>query len=447
MLKHIRKSFIAFTVVSSLAFFSGCGIDNDGENVLSGKNKFVGAQIIDDINTSVMLQVVQGSIDSSAQNAFGYKAVKITYNTENEDGEEVVASGLLVIPTASDAYQTYLASVGKAFSVSMICENHGTIFTNDEAPSVAEKANGLPENPTAVLMSGYAGFAAVIPDYIGYGESDDTVHPYMLKEASAEASLDMIKASIYYMEQNGIALNYQLYISGYSQGGYTAMALAQKVENEFSTVNLMGVAPMAGPYNLVSLANIELDASHTMVYPAFLGYLASSYSYYYDDLNISDLVLYPDPVSYNNLFDGSKTNVEIHINLGLTDYPADPLTDYGFMTHTADELFKDSLITDYKSNINTGKEFKDELVKNSTYNWTPKTKVNLIHCIDDEIIPFSISQDTYDLMVANGAQNMTLSPIPSSLLPGDEAFIHADCATTAYGAAVQWFDGIRQGNI
>ncbi|MDQ7066774.1 MAG: lipase family protein [Sulfurimonas sp.] len=76
-------------------------------------------------------------------------------------------------------------------------------------------------------MTGLAGFASINPDYIGYGASNSVAHPYMLKKASARSSVDMIKASMKYMQDNGIAINHQLYISGYSQGGYTAMALCR----------------------------------------------------------------------------------------------------------------------------------------------------------------------------------------------------------------------------
>ncbi|MEA3370724.1 MAG: lipase family protein [Campylobacterota bacterium] len=444
MIKHIRKSSIAFALVSSLALFSACGIDNTDENTVSGANEFVDAVIIDDINTSVMLQVVRGSIDENATNAFGYKAVKITYNTTNQNDEAVVASGLLVIPTASPEYQAYRAAMGQSpFSVSMICENHITNFEDIEAPSNVEVPSGLPENSTAVLMSGYAGFAAVIPDYIGYGSSKDTPHPYMLKEASARDSLDMVKASIYYMEQSGVALNYQLYISGYSQGGYTAMALAQEVEENFDSVNLMGVAPMAGPYDLEALADIEIDASNTMIYPAFLGYLADSYAYYNDEISLSDVVLEEDTQMYHNLFLGSNNNIAIHTSLGLTE-------NYGFGTYTADALFKTTLIDDYKNSINTGGVFREALVENSTDDWVPQAKMNLIHCDEDEIIPFSIAQDTYSSMVDNGAENITLTSIPTDVIaPATESapLVHQRCGSTAYGAAVQWFAAIRNGDL
>lgn len=450
MFKSIKHSSRYIVSLSIVALLGACGSNgNEGVNsVEDGSSQLVSAKVIEDVNTSTMLQVVQSAIDPTATNAFGYKAVKITYNTVGQDDKPVVASGLLVLPTPSDAYKAYLASVGKAFSVSMLCDNHGTVFTNAEVPSNVEVTNGLPDYSLAVLMTGVAGFAAILPDYIGYGDSNDVSHPYILEKASARASLDMIKASMKYMSDNHVLLNYQLYVSGYSEGGYIAMSLAQEIEKNFaSNVNLKGVAPMAGPHDLVALGNIEIDASHIMVYPAFLGYLADSYSYYFSDIELSELVNEPDTVLFHSLFDGSKSNVAIHTSLGLvTDARA------GFNQHTADALFKTSFIDDYKNDLNTGLAFKNKLKENSVYDWTPTTKMNLIHCVDDEIIPFSMSQTAYDKFIANGAStsNVTLTPIPTSIIPAASAtdpFVHGRCGQTAYGAAVQWFDAIRQGKI
>ncbi len=448
MFKQIKNSPKYLLSLSMIAFLGACGdSENEGANnvVVPGASQLVNATVIDDINSSTMLLYVKGGIDSTATNAFGYKAVKITYLTKGENNEDVNASGLLVIPTVSDGYKIYLDSLGKTFSVSMLCDNHGTIFTDAEAPSNVEVVDGKPNYDLATLMTGYAGFAAIYPDYIGYGESNSIAHPYMMKKSSARASLDMIKASMKYMSDEGVSLNYQLYVSGYSQGGYTAMALAEEIESSFSDkVTFKGVAPMAGPHDLEALANIEINASHTMVYPAFLGYLADSYAYYNDDVNLSDIAVLADTDTFHTLFNGSYINVAIHVGLGL----ANGTTDLGFLTHKANELFKDSFINDYQNNINS--VMREKFIENRSYSsWTPKTKVNLVHCVDDEIIPFSMSQNAFIDLNATGA-DVTLSPIPSAYIPAATAtnpFVHGRCGSVAYGVAVKWFAGIRSGEI
>ena len=446
MNKSIIKGTKYLVALSIVAFLSACGVDgNTGSNsVESGSTQLVNATVIDDINASTMLAVIQNAIDANTTNAFAYKAVKITYNTIGQNGEAIVASGLLTIPTPTPQYEAYREATGQSkFSVSMICENHGTIFLNSEAPSVKEVSNGLPDYSTAVLMTGLAGFAAINPDFIGFGDSNTSVHPYILKNASAQASADMIKASMKYMEENGVILNHQLYITGYSEGGYIAMALAQKAESELSNVNIMGVAPMAGPYNVEDLANIELNATRTMHYPAFLADLAYSYAHYYSDFDLNTTAVAP-AANFALAFDGTHDTVPIHVILGL----ANGTTDYGFYTHTADELFKATFISDYTNNLNS--VARNRFIENNLDNWTPKSKMNLIQCIDDDIIPFSEANNTYNKFKTNGA-DVTLTGIPTVLLKQQQdalhPFVHANCGPEAYGAAVQWFVAIRNGDI
>jgi predicted esterase len=448
--KSLQKGSKYLLALSMVAFLSACGTDgNDGVNsVEDGTSQLVSGTVVDDVSSEVMLAYVKAGITESAVNAFETKAVKISYNTVNQDGKPLLASGLLVIPTPTDEYKDYLASVGKSFSVSMICDNHGTIFLNSEAPTNVEKRNGVPDYPLSVLMSGYAGFAAIYPDYIGFGDSNATVHPYILKNAAARASLDMIKASMKYMENNGIVLNHQLYITGYSEGGYNAMALSQSVESELTNVNLMGIAPMAGPYNVVDLADVEINATRRMPYPAFLADLSYSYSIYYDDFNLSEVAV-PAPIQFETAFNGNYDTVPIHIVLGLGAVDENgTVTDYGFYTHTANELFKQTFIDDYTTNLNS--VARNRFEENNVDNWIPRTRVNLIQCLDDDIIPFSESNHTYNKFKENGV-DVTLTGIPTFLLKQQQdathPFIHANCGPEAYGAAVIWFDAIRNGDI
>ena len=441
------KKNLLSTMVLSAIFFSGCG-GSSNEGVNNVGSNLISATVIDDINASTMLSIVKAKIDPNALNAFGYKAIKIVYKTKGQNDEDINASGLLVIPSATKEYNDYRVSQGQSqFSISMICDNHGTIFANDEAPSNVEVENGMPDYSVAVAATGYAGFALVAPDYIGYGESNGTVHPYMLEKASARASLDMINAAQRYMTDNNILFNGQLFISGYSQGGYTAMALAKEIEqNHSNQYKIMGLAPMAGPYDLKALADIELDANHTMVYPAFLADLGNGYANYYNNDITLDTILASniDKTTFPTLFNGDYNEYEIHAALGFTE-------NLGFNTYKANKLFQDNFINDYQNNANN--IFKEKLEENSVYNWTPRTKINLIHCSDDEIIPFSMSQTAYDTFLANGvdSSNITLTTLPTAILSQQQdlthPFVHANCAKEAYGVALDWFNKIRIGEI
>jgi predicted esterase len=430
MLKNKLKNML-YISVASLAFLSGCSdIDNTGKNVVNADARFVSAEVIEDINTSTMLSVVKAGVDATATNAFGYKAVKIVYETQDISGNDVNASGLLVIPSASDAYKQYLASQGKAFSVSMICDNHGTIFTNAEAPSNVETTNGLPDYDLATSMTGYAGFAAVLPDYVGYGSSNDSNHPYLLKEISAQNSLDMIKASMKYMEDSGVALNYQLYISGYSQGGHVAMALGEKIEKEnFDIVDLKGIAPMAGPYLISSFGDAVLKADATMSVPAFMAYIADSYSNAHDNISLDEMIISSKVSAFDGLFDGSNDATAIHTTLGLSLGASTTL------------LFDTNFVSDYEAT--PSHKLRARFVENNVGSWGAKTKINLIHCTNDDVVPYTMTQGVKQTLDAAGAVDVTLTPI-SSVADGN---VHSDCGLPAYSQAIGWFDEIRQGKL
>ena len=436
----MRVDFKKIAVASSLALFllGGCGNYDYSSvnNVEDGSSEFVSAEVVDDINASVMLSVVKASIDPNAQNAFGYKAVKIRYKTHDEADNEVIASGLLVIPSATDQYQAYRVANGEQpFSVSMICDNHGTIFKDEEAPSNVEKSDGMPNSSLAVMMSGYAGFAVIMPDYIGFGDSKEHYHPYMLKKSSAQASLDMIKASMKYMNDNGIALNYQLFISGYSQGGYTALALTEEIEKGFDTnVNLMGVAPMAGPYLVSAFGDAVLQTDTNMSVPAFMADIANAYSEAYSDIKLEDMIVADKVAAFDGLFDGTKDMVQIQTALQL------PLNAPTTM------LFQEHFIESY--NTDTNNSLKEKFLLNDTGKFNAKSRIKLIHCSNDEVVPVTMTTGVKAYLEAAGSsrvEELLIDSVTADYTQGEA--VHTNCAIPAYTQALGWFDAIRKGEI
>jgi len=423
-----------------ITFITGCGMDNTDGNTVApiGSSQYISATTIEDINSSTMLAILKNSGDTTTVFAFGYKAIKITYNTVGQNGEAIVASGLLTIPSASAEYNAYRVSQNQSpFSVSMLCDNHGTIFTNAEAPTNVETSNGLPEHSLAVSITAKAGFAAILPDYIGYGDSNESYKPYMLKNASAQDSLDMIKASIKYMNDNNIPINYQLFISGYSQGGYTALALAQKIENSFSDkISLMAVAPMAAPSMLKIFADNVLKSDANMGVPAFMAFLANSYAFSYSNLTIDEMIINSKIDTFDGLFDGTNNINEIHTQLQL------PL---GAPTI---DLFNSDFVNDYETTPNH--KLKELFAANDVVSWNSSTKINLLHCKNDDVIPYTMSLGAKQSLDAYGSSNVITTIIEGvTYINGNS--IHASCALDpaigTYVQALGWFDKIRQGKI
>lgn len=128
---------------------------------------------------------------------------RLSYLTVDGQGRSVTASGLISVP---------VKGVGARSPV--ISYQHGTIFKDAEAPS-----NHAVAGEVAVVLASL-GYIVVAPDYVGYGASRGAEHPYLLAAPSAAAVLDLLSAAKSWRRSQGLVDNGQLFLAGYSEGGY-----------------------------------------------------------------------------------------------------------------------------------------------------------------------------------------------------------------------------------
>ena len=125
------------------------------------------------------------------------------------------------------------------------------------------------------------GFIMVVPDFIGFGSSKKIMHPYYVEETSALAVIDGLRAVRELMNQEEISSDAELYLSGYSEGGYVAMATHKYIEdNGLEYFNLKASFPACGGYYMKGVRDFFFDQQ---VYepPYYMAYIAESYRTYY----------------------------------------------------------------------------------------------------------------------------------------------------------------------
>jgi hypothetical protein len=269
----------------------------------------------------------------------------------------------------------------------------------------------------------------VQPDYIGYGDSNQT-HPYIIEKSLANSTIDMIDASIGFANKAGLPINGQLFLSGYSEGGYATMAAAKEIELNHPEFDLKAIAPMAGPYDVESMGVVTLSAP-VMAFPPFLAYIAYAYSDIYD-IKIDDLVNEPYASKLSTLFDKKHLAGEIAYSLPLPG-------------SNPKDLFVPSFVDDYLTNQNNTLRVKFR--ENSLLNWTPSVPMKLIQCTNDEIIPYQVaSKKAYDTFVENGSTSVSLVPIDGVTADYTKGeFVHSKCALPAYSIVLPWFNDVRGG--
>jgi len=413
------------TLTKTLSLLTPLLFISCGEGLSQPNNETVkGGELLVNFSAAAMKKTLldQGAIDANTT-VYGYKAYKVPYTTRDEEGHEVQASGVFVIPPALHD------TVRPLGGLSMVSDDHGTIFANDEAPSVIADNTGAPDG-SAIILTSLGGFATLQPDYIGFGDSHEHYHPFVLKDSLANATVDFIQQVKIFARDNNISLNNQLFLTGYSEGGYAAMATLKKIEEEqLSDLPVSMAAPMAGPYAVSLLADGVLSQAKLDV-PSFM----ANTGYAYAKANNQELnatINEPYASKLDRLLDGTFTRIQVDAELT-------------FDTTGETGLFTPSFVADYFSNDENW--FKVATVNNNVHTWKPTTAVNLVHCEGDEVIPYAISQVTQGSMNALGASSVTLVPVEATLgLP--TMLKHKECATLAYKISTGMFAQYRAATI
>jgi hypothetical protein len=415
-MRQITKSILVVTAL----LFIGCG-DSLSKPTIEAVNG--GELFVNFPGTAIKSSLVEKGLIDENRTVYGYKAYKIPYVTTDEEGNEVKASGLFVIPTGLPAI------VHTTLGLSMVSDDHGTIFANREAPSVLADSTGAPEG-SAILLTALGGFATLQPDYIGFGDSNDHYHPFVLKDSLANSTVDFIKQVKVFSKDNNITLNNQLFLTGYSEGGYASMATLKKIEEEQLTdLKVTMAAPMAGPYALKMMADGVFSQPKLGV-PSFMANVGYSYAKA-NAQEVNSVINEPYASKLPTLFNGDLERIKIDPHLTI-------------QTTGEKGLFSQSFITDYFSK--DGNWFKEAVLKNSLHAWTPTTSVRLVHCEGDDVIPYAISQLTEATMKAMGATDVAIVPVEKSLGMNTKVG-HGSCGSLAYTVATGIFAKVRKQTI
>jgi hypothetical protein len=197
---------------------------------------FVSSNLVNQLTKEQLIAALNASGGSQAAILVrsGVKQYKIVYKTKNADGSEIQASGALIVPTDINT------------PLGLLSYQHGTIFNDQQAPSYFAPAG----ESSLVSLVASSGYLAISPDYIGYGSSNNVPHNYEHRATLARASLDMIRATKEFIAKEKLNWNNNLYIAGYSEGGFATMSLQKLIEEETGTeFNLKASSCGAGAYN------------------------------------------------------------------------------------------------------------------------------------------------------------------------------------------------------
>ena len=281
------------------------------------------------------------------------EAYKIKYKTTDVDGSEIVASGVVFVPQG-DA------------EMPIVSYQHGTISNNDNAPSNVESLG----NDEYTIMAAFSSFGFVVsmPDYIGYGASVASEHPYEHGNSLGSTSYDMLKATKEFLTNEEVKANNKLFLLGYSEGGYATLALQKYLEDK-GDLSITHSLPSAGAYNKTEFSKNILNQNIELPHMANYLWVLYTYNRIYENLRRpwSDYVLAP--------------YAEVLININFKEITQISLDEF--------ETNPQKLFTsDFLKNLNdeTDKAFLSALSDNDLLDWTPIAPITFYHGTEDQFV-------------------------------------------------------------
>ena len=381
----LRRSFSLTPLLLAAALVAcGGGDDDPATPEQPPENSAPGALLSGSmVNTITPAQITQAfkdpesHIQSGIVPRYSVSSYRLNYVTTDKNGAKVTASGLVSVPVKAAGARSPVLSY-----------QHASTFRNNQAPSIKVEA----VEPPLVLAS--LGYIVVSPDYVGFGASYGVEHPYLTSSPSSRAVIDMLSAAQTWRRQAGVADNGQLFLAGYSEGGYATMAAHRAIHQQGGELKtqLQAAVPGAGPYDVQETLDEQLDRVRKLFPP---------------------LALLIDP---DHLSDASESvRNEVRRLLLRQMVPEDG--DVRYQT-----LFMDRFLADDKAGI---------AAEHSVHlGWAPSVPVYLFHGRGDLTVPYSAAESARDTLRAAGAPDVTLTDCTTP------EFGHLDCVPEYFRFAV-----------
>jgi hypothetical protein len=171
----------------------------------------------------------------------------LTYQTLSPGGAITPASGALMVPSGSDP--------GCSGGRPIVLYAHGT--SSDRNLDLAQlQASDSTEAVLLAAVFAAQGYIVVAPNYLGYDTSTLGYTPYLVGAAQANEMMDALTASraaLPTAAASDTSDGGKLFVTGYSEGGYVAMATHRALQS--AGIPVTASAPMSGPYALAAFGD------------------------------------------------------------------------------------------------------------------------------------------------------------------------------------------------
>lgn len=370
---------------------------------------------------------------------------KVVYQSTGADGQLHTMTGLLILPKAI---------LGGKPSVPILMYQHGTEVYRPFSPSQylthRNKPTDYPEVMVAAAIAA-TGYAVALVDYEGMGDNTD-IQPHVNGAVLAQQVIDLLKSSrtIIAGTSSPCTWNSQLFLMGFSEGGYVTMAATRELQlNPVAGFTVTASAPLSGPHDLSGVMRGVILSDNTFKSPYFVPMILTSYNYAYG----GQTALY-NPVTamidpYNTrvppLFNGDFQSDTISEAMGMTFSPVHLIVPKSVLS----QVFIDQLTNDASPVVTLLKQndsYRSPVQPYST--WVPTVPMRMIHHKLDDLVPYENSQVAYDAFINAGASTTTVQLVPEtfaiSISSDPVKTVHVGSAFPELLDGWEWLDSFRQ---
>ncbi len=365
------------TILSIVILFASCSKDKNSDTPIYLEEAKKTGGVSKELLKQALIQQGLEAYASLPQSAITTYAV--TYKTKYPSDKTITASGVFIVP----------ANVNTSFP--LVVYTHGTI-TEDDAPSLktASIFQYSQDVFLATLIASSFNCIVLLPDYIGYNASANITHPYIHGPSLAQASIDLIQAYREFAFMNSLPFRKDLFITGYSEGGYAAVAVQKAVQELYgSNLFIEKTVAGSGPYDNVSFAKAFL-AKDTILGIYEVGSYLWAIDMFKRDYNYSK--------SYSDIFSEEDNQILRNDNYDLGYFHPSYLP-----IHTnPKKLFNPAFINGILDNSDT--EFLEATRQNSLMDFTPTDSLIFVYgAADTWVYPIN-TLNAYNAMSAKGCK-------------------------------------------
>lgn len=274
------------------------------------------------------------------------------------------------------------------------------------------------------------GYIVVAPNYAGYAGSSLAYHAYLDATQQSSDMVDALRAARGAFAAMKANASSRLMLTGYSQGGYVALATQRAMQTGYAgEFNVTAAAPLSGPYALLLFGDAIFGGAPSVGATGFLplvitagqragAALYASTADVYEAKYASGIdTLLPGTRGFGDLVAAGKLPDDVLFAQDSLPQPSGYASFFG-ADHLIRTAYRDTYLADLKANpCNTSaaaplgcapaQPLRRWLLRNDLRTYTPTVPLFLCGGADDPVVPFANTRALGAYFAAHGATTVT----------------------------------------